>query len=130
VRLRGHPDERQWRFRPRARLGRKRLRPPHLCDHLGRRHRGRRHRRWADELPTWEPEGQEIATRKASGAWKAALEGTHRPTGLSLTRQPVPVLEGTRIDGAAKGGCVAVARASLAKTTRASLAKTKSGKKS
>ncbi|HJQ46349.1 MAG TPA: transketolase [Amycolatopsis sp.] len=40
------------------------------------------------------------------GAWKAALEDIHHPTGLALTRQNVPVLEGTSHEGVAKGGYV------------------------
>jgi transketolase len=43
---------------------------------------------------------------EAVGAWKAALEDIHHPSGLALTRQPVPVLEGTSIEGVAKGGYV------------------------
>jgi transketolase len=43
---------------------------------------------------------------EAVGAWKAVLEDTLHPSGLALTRQPVPVLEGTTADGVGKGGYV------------------------
>ena len=39
-------------------------------------------------------------------AWKAVLEDIHHPAGLALTRQNVPVLEGTTAEGVAKGGYV------------------------
>ncbi|MDS0138652.1 MULTISPECIES: transketolase [unclassified Amycolatopsis] len=39
-------------------------------------------------------------------AWKAVLEDTDHPSGLALTRQNVPVLEGTSAEGVAKGGYV------------------------
>ena len=42
-------------------------------------------------------------------AWRAALEHTDRPTALCLTRQPVPVLDRTRLagaDGLMRGGYV------------------------
>ncbi|WP_370961436.1 transketolase [Amycolatopsis sp. cg9] len=39
-------------------------------------------------------------------AWKAVLEDIHHPSGLALTRQNVPVLEGTSAEGVAKGGYV------------------------
>ena len=39
-------------------------------------------------------------------AWKAVLEDIHHPAGLALTRQNVPVLEGTSAEGVAKGGYV------------------------
>ncbi|WP_020672724.1 transketolase [Amycolatopsis nigrescens] len=39
-------------------------------------------------------------------AWKAVLEDVHAPSGLALTRQNVPVLEGTNAEGVAKGGYV------------------------
>ena len=39
-------------------------------------------------------------------AWKAVLEDVHHPAGLALTRQNVPVLEGTSAEGVAKGGYV------------------------
>jgi len=43
---------------------------------------------------------------ETAAAWKAALEDIHHPTGLALTRQNVPVLEGTDAQGVAKGGYV------------------------
>ncbi|WP_024874257.1 transketolase [Saccharomonospora piscinae] len=43
---------------------------------------------------------------ETAAAWKAALEDVHAPTGLALTRQNVPVLEGTSAEGVAKGGYV------------------------
>jgi transketolase len=43
---------------------------------------------------------------ETAAAWKAALEDVHNPTGLALTRQNVPVLEGTSAEGVAKGGYV------------------------
>ncbi|WP_298180622.1 transketolase [Saccharomonospora sp.] len=43
---------------------------------------------------------------ETAAAWKAALEDIHAPTGLALTRQNVPVLEGTSAEGVAKGGYV------------------------
>ncbi|MBE8516551.1 transketolase [Amycolatopsis sp. H6(2020)] len=39
-------------------------------------------------------------------AWKAVLEDTDHPSGLALTRQNVPVLEGTSAEGVKKGGYV------------------------
>jgi transketolase len=39
-------------------------------------------------------------------AWKAVLEDIHHPSGLALTRQNVPVLEGTSAEGVKKGGYV------------------------
>ncbi|HEY3464287.1 MAG TPA: transketolase [Amycolatopsis sp.] len=39
-------------------------------------------------------------------AWKAVLEDVHHPSGLALTRQNVPVLEGTNAEGVKKGGYV------------------------
>jgi transketolase len=39
-------------------------------------------------------------------AWKAILEDTEHPSGLALTRQNVPVLEGTNAEGVKKGGYV------------------------
>jgi transketolase len=39
-------------------------------------------------------------------AWKAVLEDIHHPSGLALTRQNVPILEGTSAEGVAKGGYV------------------------
>jgi transketolase len=43
---------------------------------------------------------------ETAAAWKAALEDIEAPTGLALTRQNVPVLEGTDPEGVAKGGYV------------------------
>ncbi|WP_199433123.1 transketolase [Qaidamihabitans albus] len=43
---------------------------------------------------------------EAAAAWKAVLEDIHAPSGLALTRQNVPVLEGTSAEGVAKGGYV------------------------
>ncbi|SFB21258.1 transketolase [Amycolatopsis marina] len=46
---------------------------------------------------------------ETAAAWKAALEDIHAPSGLALTRQNVPVLEGTRekaAEGVARGGYV------------------------
>ena len=48
---------------------------------------------------------------ETAGAWKAILERTSGPCGLALTRQDIPVLEGTSHEGVAKGGYV-VAEAS------------------
>ncbi|MFD8495356.1 transketolase [Amycolatopsis sp. NPDC059657] len=39
-------------------------------------------------------------------AWKAVIEDVHHPSGIALTRQNVPVLEGTSAEGVAKGGYV------------------------
>ena len=39
-------------------------------------------------------------------AWKAVLEDVHHPSGLALTRQNVPILEGTSAEGVKKGGYV------------------------
>ncbi|MFI5608066.1 transketolase [Amycolatopsis sp. NPDC051903] len=39
-------------------------------------------------------------------AWKAALEDIHHPSGVALTRQNVPVLEGTDMEGVKRGGYV------------------------
>ncbi|ANN16838.1 transketolase [Amycolatopsis orientalis] len=39
-------------------------------------------------------------------AWKAVLEDVHHPSGLALTRQNVPVLEGTSAEGVKRGGYV------------------------
>src|SRR6201990_894915 len=41
---------------------------------------------------------------ETAGAWKAILERTGGPCGLALTRQNIPVLEGTSHEGVAKGG--------------------------
>jgi transketolase len=43
---------------------------------------------------------------ETAAAWKALLEKGTRPTGLALTRQNVPVLEGTDAAGVARGGYV------------------------
>jgi transketolase len=43
---------------------------------------------------------------ETAAAWKALLEKGTRPTGLVLTRQTVPVLEGTDAAGVARGGYV------------------------
>jgi transketolase len=43
---------------------------------------------------------------ETAAAWKALLEKGDRPTGLALTRQNVPVLEGTDAEGVARGGYV------------------------
>jgi len=43
---------------------------------------------------------------ETAAAWKALLEKGKRPTGLALTRQGVPVLEGTDAEGVARGGYV------------------------
>jgi transketolase len=40
------------------------------------------------------------------GAWKVALEREDGPVGLALSRQKLPVLEGTRRDGVGRGGYV------------------------
>jgi transketolase len=39
-------------------------------------------------------------------AWQVVLENTDRPAGLALTRQNVPTLEGTSLEGFRKGGYV------------------------
>src|SRR5690606_17109262 len=73
-----------------------------------------------EDGPTHQPIGQLASLRAIPGlsvarpadanetaaAWKAALEDIHHPTGLALTRQNVPVLEGTDAQGVAKGGYV------------------------
>jgi transketolase len=43
---------------------------------------------------------------ETSAAWKAVLEDIHHPSGLALTRQNLPILEGTSAEGVAKGGYV------------------------
>jgi transketolase len=46
---------------------------------------------------------------ETAAAWRAVLEDVHAPSGLALTRQNVPVLEGTRekaTEGVARGGYV------------------------
>ncbi|SDY37969.1 transketolase [Amycolatopsis xylanica] len=39
-------------------------------------------------------------------AWKAVIEDVKHPSGIALTRQNVPVLEGTSAEGVAKGGYI------------------------
>lgn len=43
---------------------------------------------------------------ETAGAWQAALEEAGSPSGLALTRQSVPVLEGADADSVAQGGYV------------------------
>nr|WP_219632644.1 transketolase [Haloechinothrix aidingensis] len=43
---------------------------------------------------------------ETAAAWQCALETTDAPTGMALTRQNVPVLEGTDADGVRRGGYV------------------------
>jgi transketolase len=43
---------------------------------------------------------------ETAAAWKAILERPEGPKGLALTRQNLPVLEGTSTEGVAKGGYV------------------------
>ncbi len=43
---------------------------------------------------------------ETAGAWKAVLERLSGPCGLALTRQNIPVLEGTSHEGVARGGYV------------------------
>jgi transketolase len=43
---------------------------------------------------------------ETAAAWKATLEWQDGPVGLALTRQNVPVLEGTSAEGVKKGGYV------------------------
>ncbi|MGI9003062.1 MAG: transketolase [Pseudonocardia sp.] len=43
---------------------------------------------------------------ETAAAWKAVLERPTGPAGLALTRQGVPVLEGTSTEGVARGGYV------------------------
>jgi transketolase len=43
---------------------------------------------------------------ETAAAWKALLKKGQQPTGLALTRQSVPVLEGTDAEGVARGGYV------------------------
>ncbi|MEU6643008.1 transketolase [Saccharomonospora sp. NPDC046836] len=43
---------------------------------------------------------------ETAAAWKAVLEDVHAPSGLALTRQNVPILEGTSAEGVARGGYV------------------------
>jgi transketolase len=43
---------------------------------------------------------------ETAAAWKAVLEDIHHPSGLALSRQNLPILEGTSSEGVAKGGYV------------------------
>jgi transketolase len=43
---------------------------------------------------------------ETAAAWKAALEDIHHPSGLALSRQNLPILEGTSAEGVAKGAYV------------------------
>lgn len=43
---------------------------------------------------------------ETAAAWKAVIEWTEGPVGLALTRQNVPVLEGTSAEGVKRGGYV------------------------
>ncbi|MEO6879829.1 MAG: transketolase [Mycobacteriaceae bacterium] len=43
---------------------------------------------------------------ETAAAWKAVLERPEGPAGLALTRQNLPILEGTSVEGVAKGGYV------------------------
>jgi transketolase len=43
---------------------------------------------------------------ETAAAWKAVLERPEGPSGLALTRQNLPVLEGTSTEGVARGGYV------------------------
>ena len=44
--------------------------------------------------------------KETVGAWKVALEREDGPVGLALSRQKLPTLEGTHVDGVARGGYV------------------------
>ncbi|WP_033292752.1 transketolase [Amycolatopsis jejuensis] len=73
-----------------------------------------------EDGPTHQPIEQVAALRAIPGlnvvrpadanetayAWKAVLEDVHHPSGFALTRQNVPVLEGTNAEGVKKGGYV------------------------
>ncbi|WP_020658161.1 transketolase [Amycolatopsis benzoatilytica] len=73
-----------------------------------------------EDGPTHQPIEQVAALRAIPGlnvvrpadanetayAWKAVLEDTTAPAGFALTRQNVPVLEGTSAEGVKKGGYV------------------------
>jgi transketolase len=78
-----------------------------------------------EDGPTHQPVEQLAALRAIPGldvvrpadanetawAWRLALEHTDRPTALALTRQPVPVLDRSRLasaEGVARGGYVLV----------------------
>lgn len=43
---------------------------------------------------------------ETTGAWKAALEHTGGPTALVLTRQQLPILDGSRVDAVARGAYI------------------------
>jgi transketolase len=43
---------------------------------------------------------------ETAAAWKAVLEDIHAPSGLALSRQNLPILEGTSAEGVAKGAYV------------------------
>jgi transketolase len=43
---------------------------------------------------------------ETAAAWKAVLEDVHHPSGLALSRQNLPILEGTSTEGVAKGAYV------------------------
>lgn len=43
---------------------------------------------------------------ETAAAWKAILERPEGPSGLALTRQNLPVLQGTSTEGVARGGYV------------------------
>jgi transketolase len=43
---------------------------------------------------------------ETAAAWKAVLEDIHAPSGLALSRQNLPILEGTSTEGVAKGAYV------------------------
>ncbi|MEC3976664.1 transketolase [Amycolatopsis sp. H20-H5] len=43
---------------------------------------------------------------ETAAAWRGALEDIHHPTGLALSRQNLPILEGTSTEGVLKGGYV------------------------
>jgi transketolase len=43
---------------------------------------------------------------ETAAAWKAVLEDIHHPSGLALSRQNLPILEGTSTEGVAKGAYV------------------------
>jgi transketolase len=43
---------------------------------------------------------------ETAAAWRAVLERPEGPAGLALTRQNLPILEGTSVDGVARGGYV------------------------
>jgi transketolase len=44
--------------------------------------------------------------RETAGAWKVALERENGPVGLALSRQKLPTLEGTSVDGVGRGAYV------------------------